>query len=89
MPSGLSLWRTKYGLSLVLQVFFAEATAAWQDAIWKGATWDYPDFKPHLTLCYDVEPHMPGMLLYIPQNLLEFNPLEVSELEEEWKPEAL
>jgi len=48
-----------------------------------GAEWDYEEFKPHLTLCYDWKSDtLPNKVPMFPINLTNF---EIAELDEDWK----
>lgn len=47
-------WDTKYGSSTIVGILESEYLhSRFKDSIDAGATYDYPDYKPHVTLAYD------------------------------------
>lgn len=51
-----------------------------------GATSDYPEYKPHLTLAYDTEQDIEIEALPIPQFTIEFNEVTVEPLDPVFVP---
>ncbi|QPI17879.1 hypothetical protein POP12_087 [Pectobacterium phage POP12] len=50
---GLDVWDTKYGKTVVAFLDSPYLHERFNDAMEAGATYDYPDYKPHITLSYD------------------------------------
>lgn len=54
--SNLEIWETAQGNTLVLHYFSPYLFIRFQDAMSHGATYDFEEYKPHVTLSYDVGP---------------------------------
>lgn len=69
---------------LVLRVASPELEALHREALKMGATWDYPDFNPHLTLTDSYEggegrlPPLPDFDLYVDRYIVEPLPRQKS-----------
>lgn len=50
----LELWNTQFGKTLVLKYDSPVLTERWKYGMILGATYDFPEYKPHITLAYDV-----------------------------------
>jgi len=76
------------GLCLTLRINCPAANRSWARATALGATWDYPDFKPHITLTYDLDIDvLLGQNLYVPTSMgLTFKQEVVRELDLDWRP---
>ncbi len=73
--------------AVVLRFQSVELRKRWHQFRHIGASWDFPDYKPHVTITYDgadvdlsqVEPY---------DGPLEFGPEEFAEVEENWQPKT-
>lgn len=54
----------------------------WAKFVLAGASWDYPDYVPHVTLAYDNETDLSGMLPYT--RSLKFGPERRQPLDDDW-----
>jgi len=52
--SKIECWDTNSGRTLVLKFFSPYLHFRFQEAIAAGATYDYDEYKPHITLSYDI-----------------------------------
>lgn len=50
----IDCWRTSEGQCLVLRLFSTYLHDRFNESIRAGASYDYPDYKPHITLSYDI-----------------------------------
>ena len=50
---GFEVWDTKYGKTVVGKLESDYLNTRFKDAMDMGATYDYDDYKPHVTLAYD------------------------------------
>ncbi|QDH49223.1 RNA ligase [Pantoea phage Phynn] len=50
---GLEVWNTKYGNSVIGILHSDYLTSRFSEVMSMGATYDYEDYKPHVTLAYD------------------------------------
>lgn len=50
---GFEIWDTKYGKTVVGNLESDYLHSRFNDAMNMGATYDYDDYKPHVTLAYD------------------------------------
>ncbi len=74
------------GLCLCLGVNAAALHQCHRFAKWLGATWDYPDFSPHITLAYNLGVEdVVGRKLYLPRFQITFLPEVVKELDPDGK----
>jgi len=53
----------------------------------EGATSDYPEYKPHLTIAYDMSQEVDPETLPVPQFPLTFGPVKVAPLDPQFTPE--
>lgn len=85
---GYEVFPTKdSGKCLVLRVDCPTATSLNDQLKKEGATSDYPDYKAHVTLAYNIEYDVDPMTLPIPQFELMFDELTVSPLDPQFTPE--
>lgn len=84
---GYEIFPTKSnGKCLVMRLEFSFAAALNSKLTQEGATSDYPEYKPHLTLAYDMEQEIDPTTLPIPQFPLTFGPVKVAPLEPDYVP---
>lgn len=50
---GFELWDTKYGKTVVAKLESPYLNGRFRDVMSLGATYDFDDYKPHVTLAYD------------------------------------
>jgi 2'-5' RNA ligase len=85
---GYEIFPTKNdGKCLVMRLNYAFANLLNNQLTAEGATSDYPEYKPHLTLAYDIEHEIDPETLPIPQFSLTFEPVKVAPLDPEYVPE--
>jgi 2'-5' RNA ligase len=85
---GYEIFPTKNsGKCLVMRLNYAFANLLNKQLTAEGATSDYPEYKPHLTLAYDIEQDIDPTTLPIPQFSLTFDPIKVAPLDPEYVPE--
>ena len=85
---GYEIFPTKNsGKCLVMRLNYAFANLLNKQLTAEGATSDYPEYKPHLTLAYDIEQEIDPTTLPIPQFSLTFDPIKVAPLDPEYVPE--
>lgn len=78
--------RTTPNGALVLKFESPQLTKRWQEFRDAGASWDFPEYQPHITLTYSVpEADVDALEAY--QGPLIFGPEEFSELNENWANE--
>lgn len=84
---GYEIFPTKNdGKCLVMRLDCPYAISLNQRLVSKGATSDYPEYKPHLTIAYDITQEIDPTLLPIPQFELKFEPVKVAPLEPDYVP---
>ncbi len=83
----LMLLKGKLGLCLVLGISCQAVHMSHTSALGLGASWDYPQFHPHITIAYDVDiEELLERPLHIPHFTLTFEKESVKTLDENWKP---
>jgi 2'-5' RNA ligase len=86
--TGYEVFPTKSnGKCLVMRLNFPYAESLNSKLSDEGATSDYPEYKPHLTLAYDMEQEIDPATLPIPQFPLSFDPVKVAPLEPDYVPQ--
>jgi uncharacterized protein len=68
--------------ALVLRFFSKELQNRWQELKDLGASWEYPTYKPHITLIYDSEIDINDIEPY--KGSLIFGPENIREIDENW-----
>lgn len=70
-------------------LLFASGELEWrhQAMIDRGASWDFPDYQPHVTIAYDREFSIEGIEAY--QGKLTFGPEFFAEVDEDWKDKVV
>ena len=53
----------------------------------QGATSDYPEYKPHMTIAYNITQEIDHTTLPIPQFQLNFDSVKVAPLDPQFTPE--
>lgn len=87
-PASYEVFPTKTdGFCLVLRVRYAFAEKINADLTKLGATSDYPEYKPHLTLAYNISQKIDPSTLPLPDFLLHFNGIKVAPLDPQFTPE--
>ena len=88
---GLLLLQSKLGLCLCLSVNCDALWRSHNSALRLGATWDFPEYLPHITLAYDLPlESLIGVRLEVPRFPLHFaKPEIVLELDETGKPKRI
>jgi 2'-5' RNA ligase len=85
--NGYEIFPTKNdGKCLVMRLEFSFANALNSKLTQEGATSDYDQYKPHLTLAYDMEQEIDPSTLPVPQFPLFFGPVKVAPLEPDYVP---
>lgn len=74
------------GKCLVMRLDCPYATSLNQRLVSEGATSDYPEYKPHLTIAYDIQQEIDPSTLPIPQFELKFDSVKVAPLEPDYVP---
>jgi 2'-5' RNA ligase len=75
------------GHCLVMRIICPYATRINSQLEREGATSDYPDYKPHITIAYDIKEKVDPNSLPVPQFQLRFDKLNVAPLDPEFTPE--
>ena len=75
------------GKCLVMRLNYPFATLLNKQLTAEGATSDYDQYKPHLTLAYDMAQEIDPATLPIPQFTLTFDPIKVAPLGTDYVPE--
>lgn len=84
---GYEVFPTKNdGKCLVMRLKFSFAEALNSKLTREGATSDYAEYKPHLTLAYDMTQEIDPATLPIPQFPLSFDSVKVAPLEPDYVP---
>jgi 2'-5' RNA ligase len=87
MVNGYEIFPTKNdGKCLVMRVTCPYATNLNSLLGKEGATSDYPDYKSHITIAYDIKQEIDPHTLPVPQFHLEFDKLNVAPLDPEFTP---
>ena len=82
MVSGYEIFPTKNdGLCLVMRLVCPYATELNSQLGKQGATSDYPEYKPHMTIAYDMTQKVDHESLPIPQFQLVFDEIYVAPLD--------
>lgn len=85
---GYEVFPTKNdGKCLVMRLKFTFAEFLNRKLTDEGATSDYPEYKPHLTIAYDMTQEVDPTTLPVPQFPLYFGPVKVAPLDAEYTPE--
>jgi 2'-5' RNA ligase len=85
---GYEVFPTKNdGKCLVMRLKFTFAEFLNKKLTDDGATSDYPEYKPHLTIAYDMKQEVDPTTLPVPQFPLTFGPVKVAPLDAEYTPE--
>ena len=87
MVTGYEVFPTKSdGNCLVMRVVCPYATRLNSQLAKEGATSDYPEYKSHLSIAYNIQQEVDPHTLPVPQFHLEFNKLNVAPLDPEFTP---
>jgi 2'-5' RNA ligase len=87
-PVSYEIFPTKNdGQCLVMRVICPYATRINSQLGNEGATSDYDDYKPHITIAYDIKEKVDANSLPIPQFQLVFDQLKVDPLDPLFTPE--
>lgn len=87
-PIGYEIFPTKSdGYCLVMRIICPYATRINSQLNAAGATSDYPDYKPHITIAYDIKEQVNPNSLPVPQFQLIFDKLNVAPLDPQFTPE--
>ena len=73
------------GGAVVLRFKSKELEDRWQEIIDQGASWDWPHFKPHITLSYSVPPEFDIDEIDPFDGVLKFGHENWSSIREDWK----
>ena len=88
LATGYEVFPTKNdGKCLVMRLACPYATRLNSELGKQGATSDYDEYKPHLTIAYDTEQDIDPHSLPIPQFQLVFDKLNVAPLDPQFTPE--
>ena len=88
LATGYEVFPTKNdGQCLVMRLACPYATRFNAELTKQGATSDYDEYKPHLTLAYDTEQDIDPNSLPIPQFQLIFDEMVVDPLDPQFTPE--
>lgn len=88
LASGYEIFPTKNdGKCLVMRLVCPYATRLNSELGKQGATSDYPEYKPHLTLAYDMSQEVNPDSLPLPQFQLVFDEIHVAPLDPLFVPE--
>jgi 2'-5' RNA ligase len=86
--SGYEVFPTKNdGKCLVMRLEFPFANMMNKQLTAEGATSDYPEYKPHMTIAYDITQEVDPHSLPIPQFELLFGQVKVEPLDPQFTPE--
>lgn len=86
--AGYEVFPTKSnGKCLVMRLDFPFATLLNSKLTNEGATSDYAEYKPHLTIAYDMEQEIDPKMLPRPQFPLTFDAIKVAPLDPQFTPE--
>jgi hypothetical protein len=73
--------------AVVLEFESRLLTQRWSQFIMAGASWDFPDFRAHVTLAYDTETDVAGL---VPPSLtLKFGPERREPLDPNWDEDKM
>jgi 2'-5' RNA ligase len=85
---GYEIFPTKNdGQCLVMRIICPYATRINSQLNAAGATSDYPDYKPHITIAYNIKEQVDPNSLPVPQFQMIFDKLNVAPLDPEFTPE--
>jgi 2'-5' RNA ligase len=85
---GYEIFPTKNdGQCLVMRIICPYATRINSQLNAAGATSDYPDYKPHITIAYNLKEQVDPNSLPVPQFQMIFDKLNVAPLDPEFTPE--
>lgn len=88
MATGYEIFPTKNdGQCLVMRIVCPYATRLNSELGKQGATSDYPEYKPHMTLAYDMSQEIDPDNLVIPSFQLVFDKMIVKPLDLQYTPE--
>jgi 2'-5' RNA ligase len=86
--TGYEVFPTKSdGKCLVMRLDFPFANLLNKQLTAQGATSDYPEYKPHMTIAYDIKQEIDHTTLPIPQFQLNFECVKVAPLDPQFTPE--
>ena len=87
LVNGYEVFPTKSnGKCLVMRLSCPAAAKMNSDLTKQGATSDYPEYKPHLTIAYDMSQEVDPRTMPLPQFPLIFDVLNVAPLDTEYTP---
>lgn len=70
--------------AIVLQFKCDELSKRWEEFLGAGATWDWPEYHPHITLTYAKPPELPLSAVQPFQGVIKLGPEIFEELEPGW-----
>jgi 2'-5' RNA ligase len=86
--TGYEVFPTKTdGKCLVMRLDFPFANLLNKQLTAQGATSDYPEYKPHMTIAYNITQEIDHTTLPIPQFQLNFDSVKVAPLDPQFTPE--
>lgn len=74
---------SRFGDSIVLEFQSKELSARWAQFVMAGASWDYPDYRPHVTLAKDETTKIERLIA--PSIELRFGPERREALTQSWE----
>lgn len=74
--------------AVVMQFTSTQLTVRWRDLCDAGASWDFPDYLPHVTIAWDKEQIIDVSSLKPWTGELLFGPEIFEEVDEDWKAKA-
>lgn len=87
-PVGYEIFPTKNdGLCLVMRIICPYATRINSQLAREGATSDYTEYKPHITIAYNIKEQVDVNSLPVPQFQLIFDKIKVDPLDPQFTPE--
>lgn len=86
--TGYEVFPTKNdGKCLVMRIEFPFANLLNKQLTAEGATSDYDQYKPHMTIAYDIKQEVDPHSLPLPQFPMTFGPVKVAPLDPQFTPE--
>lgn len=77
-----------YGGAVVLRIVSPELARRWSEICNLGASWDWPDYHPHITISYDGSSvNLARVRPY--QGEIQLGPETMAEVKEEWKDDVV
>lgn len=74
---------TRFGEHIVLEFEHQPISRRWSEMILAGASWDYPDYRPHVTLASDERFKIENIIA--PTIPLRFGPERRAEIKQDWE----